>query len=147
MTLATQSIARRKAAAGFWLLAHQVSQRSEAERLANIRAGFAPGWIRAVRDALSLCPQQMKALFNASMSTLERRQRQQQPLSLVASERLDRVAMIASHAMRVFETPERAGKWLITRNTALGGHTPLHLCDTGIGSAQVQQALEACVRA
>ncbi|EPN38647.1 hypothetical protein A244_31499, partial [Pseudomonas syringae pv. actinidiae ICMP 18807] len=56
MTLTIQSIARRKAAAGFWLLAHQVSQRSDAERLANIRAGFAPGWIRTLRDALSLCP-------------------------------------------------------------------------------------------
>ncbi|WP_017707697.1 antitoxin Xre-like helix-turn-helix domain-containing protein, partial [Pseudomonas syringae] len=100
MTLATQSIARRKAAAGFWLLAHQVSQRSDAERLANIRAGFAPGWIRNLRDALSLCPRQMEALFNASTSTLERRQRQQQPLSLVASERVDRVAIIASHALR-----------------------------------------------
>ncbi|EPM96854.1 hypothetical protein A259_31439 [Pseudomonas syringae pv. actinidiae ICMP 19070] len=89
--------------------------------MANIRAGFAPGWIRNLRDALSLCPRQMEALFNASTSTLERRQRQQQP-------------------------PERAGNWLITRNTALGGHTPLHLCDTAIGSAQVHQALEACVR-
>ncbi|EPM46702.1 antitoxin Xre/MbcA/ParS toxin-binding domain-containing protein [Pseudomonas syringae] len=146
MTLTIQSIASRKAAAGFWLLAHQVSQRSDAERLANIRAGFAPGWIRTLRDALSLCPRQMEALFNASTSTLERRQRQQQPLSLVASERVDRVAIIASHALRVLETPERAGKWLITRNTALGGHTPLHLCDTAIGSAQVHQALEACVR-
>ncbi|NAT07657.1 toxin-antitoxin system antitoxin component, TIGR02293 family protein [Pseudomonas avellanae] len=128
------------------MLAHQVSQRSDAERLANIRAGFAPGWIRNLRDALSLCPRQMEALFNASTSTLERRQRQQQPLSLVASERVDRVAIIASHALRVLETPERAGNWLITRNTALGGHTPLHLCDTAIGSAQVHQALEACVR-
>lgn len=127
-------------------MAHQVSQRSDAERLANIRAGFAPGWIRNLRDALSLCPRQMEALFNASTSTLERRQRQQQPLSLVASERVDRVAIIASHALRVLETPERAGNWLITRNTALGGHTPLHLCDTAIGSAQVHQALEACVR-
>ncbi|RMV47407.1 hypothetical protein ALP11_03590 [Pseudomonas syringae pv. papulans] len=112
---------RREAAASFWLLTYQLSQRSEAERLTNIQAGFAPRWIRAVRDALALGPRQMEALFNASISTLERRQRQQQSLDLVASERLDRVAMIASHALQVFATPERAGQWLAARNTSLGG--------------------------
>ncbi|TFZ35969.1 DUF2384 domain-containing protein [Pseudomonas syringae] len=134
---------RREAAASFWLLTYQLSQRSEAERLTNIQAGFAPRWIRAVRDALALGPRQMEALFNASISTLERRQRQQQSLDLVASERLDRVAMIASHALQVFATPERAGQWLVTRNTSLGGRTPLQLCETGLGTTQVHRALVA----
>lgn len=140
--LASKAHGRRDAAAHFWLLAHQVSQRSEAERLANIQAGLAHGWIRAVRDALALGPRQMEALFNASISTLERRQRQKQPLDPVASERLDRLAMIASHILRVLETPERAGRWLVTPNAALGGCIPLQLCETGLGTARMHRALE-----
>ncbi|PBQ14403.1 toxin-antitoxin system antitoxin component, TIGR02293 family protein [Pseudomonas congelans] len=140
---ASKTRGRREAAASFWLLTHQLSLRSEAERLTNIQTGFAPRWIRAVRDALALGPTQMEALFNASISTLERRQRQQKSLDLVASERLDRVAMIASHALQVFDTPERAGQWLVARNTSLGGRTPLQLCETGLGTAQVHRALGA----
>ncbi|RMV78611.1 hypothetical protein ALP05_04916 [Pseudomonas caricapapayae] len=141
LPLASKAHGRREAAARFWLLAHQVSQRSAAERLTNIQAGFAPGWIRAVREALRLTPPQMEALFNASISTLERRQRQQQSLDPVASERLDRVAMVASHALRAFETPERAAQWLITPNSALGNHIPLQLCETGLGTAQLHRQL------
>ncbi|KTB87905.1 toxin-antitoxin system antitoxin component, TIGR02293 family protein [Pseudomonas syringae pv. syringae PD2766] len=141
MSLTTPLSERRRAAAGFWLLALQLSQGSEAQRLANIQAGFAPGWVRAMRDAFALGPRQMESLFNLSTSTLERRQRQQQPLNAVASERLDRVAMLASHAMRVFETPERAGHWMITSNVALDAGTPLQACETGIGAAQAHRAL------
>ncbi|KPB57227.1 Uncharacterized protein ALO62_01651 [Pseudomonas amygdali pv. myricae] len=109
--LVSKAHGRRDAAAHFWLLAHQVSQRSEAERLANIQAGLAHGWIRAVRDALALGPRQMEALFNASISTLERRQRQKQPLDPVASERLDRLAMIASHILRVKHPSAPVAGW------------------------------------
>lgn len=138
---ATRSSSRREAAARFWLLAHQVSQRSEAERLAHIRAGFAPDWVRMVREALNPGPQQIEALFNASMSTLERRQRQQRSLDPVASERLDRVALIACHALQVFETPERAGQWMVSLDRAHGGRTPLQLCETGMGAAQAHRSL------
>ncbi|WP_025389906.1 antitoxin Xre-like helix-turn-helix domain-containing protein [Pseudomonas syringae] len=141
MSLATPLPERRRASAGFWLLALQLSQCSEAQRLANIQAGFAPGWVRAMRDAFTMGPRQMESLFNLSTSTLERRQRQQQSLDAIASERLDRVAMVASHALRVFETPERAGHWMITLNVALGGRTPLQACETGIGTAQAHRAL------
>lgn len=130
-----------EAAAGFWLVAHQVSQRSEHERLKNIQAGFPPGWIRAVREAFKLSNERLEALFNASASTLERRQRQQQPLDPVASERLDRVAVIATHAMHVLATPEHACSWMTSSNAALGDRIPLHLCETEIGARQVRRVL------
>lgn len=132
-----------ESAAGFWLVAHQVSQRSENERLKNIQAGFPPGWIRAVREAFKLSNERLEALFNASLSTLERRQRQQQPLDPVTSERLDRVALIATHAMQTLDTPERASSWMTSANAALGDRTPLHLCETEIGARQVRRVLAA----
>ena len=132
-----------ESAASFWLIAHQVSQRSESERLRNILAGFSPGWIRAVREAFDLGGEQLESLFNASLSTLERRQRQQQALGPVASERLDRIAQVATHALQTFATPERASRWLTTVNATLGGQAPLHLCETEIGARQVRRVMAA----
>ncbi|MBX8538907.1 MbcA/ParS/Xre antitoxin family protein [Pseudomonas cichorii] len=129
--------------AEFWLLANQVSKRSENERLMNIQSGFAPGWIRSVREAFRLSHEHLEELLNASTSTLERRQRQQQPLDRIVSERLDRIAMIATQAMEVFETPERASQWMLTANAALGDQRPLRLCETEIGAQQVRRALAA----
>ncbi|RMQ47643.1 hypothetical protein ALQ04_04134 [Pseudomonas cichorii] len=134
-----------ESSAEFWLLAHQVSKRTENERLNNIRSGFAPGWIRSVREAFRLSNEQLEALLNASISTLERRQRQQQPLDQVASERLDRLALLATQAMEVFETPERASHWMMTINAALDDERPLRRCETEIGGRQVHRALAAIV--
>ncbi|MBX8574144.1 antitoxin Xre/MbcA/ParS toxin-binding domain-containing protein [Pseudomonas cichorii] len=137
------SLRSTESGAEFWLLANQVSKRSESERLSNIHSGFAPGWIRSVREAFRLSNEHLEELLNASTSTLERRQRQQQPLDRIASERLDRIAMIATQAMDIFETPERARQWMLTANAALGDQHPLRLCETEIGAQQVRRALAA----
>jgi putative toxin-antitoxin system antitoxin component (TIGR02293 family) len=127
----------------FWLIAHELRGRSEGERLKRIQTGFSPNWIRATREAFKLSNDLLEALFNASISTLERRQKQQQPLDAVASERLDRVAMVASQALDVFEAPEKASRWMVTLNAALGDQTPLHLCESEIGARQVRRVLAA----
>jgi putative toxin-antitoxin system antitoxin component (TIGR02293 family) len=129
--------------ADFWLIAQQLRKSTESERLRNIQAGFSSVWVRAVRETFKLSNALLEALFNASMSTLERRQRDGQPLDPVTSERLDRVAMIAMQAVNVFETPELASRWMVTGNMALGDQTPLHLCETEIGARQVRRALAA----
>lgn len=127
----------------FWLIANELRGRSESERLLNIQTGFSASWIRAIREAFKLSNERLEALFNSSMSTLERRQKQQQPLDPVASERLDRVAMIATQAVDVFEAPEKASRWMVTANAALGEQTPIHLCETEIGAKQVRRVLAA----
>ncbi|MFJ4142683.1 antitoxin Xre/MbcA/ParS toxin-binding domain-containing protein [Pseudomonas sp. NPDC089734] len=129
--------------AEFWLIANQVGKRTESERLMNIQSGFAPGWIRSIREAFRLSSEQLERLLNASTSTLERRQRQQQPLDTVASERLDRIAMIATQAMELFETPELARHWMLTANAALDQQCPLYRCETEIGAMQVRRLLAA----
>lgn len=143
--MSTPAVSPRSTESGaeFWLLANQVSKRRESERLSNIHSGFAPGWIRSVREAFRLSNEHLEELLNASISTLERRQRQQQPLDRIASERLDRIAMIATQALDIFETPERASQWMLTANAALGDQHPLSLCETEIGAQQVRRALAA----
>jgi putative toxin-antitoxin system antitoxin component (TIGR02293 family) len=131
------------ASPAFWLIADQLNTRNEAERLAYIRTGFPPGWVKAVRNAFQLSNSQLEALLNASISTLERRQRQRRPLDLVGSERLDRVASLAMRAAEVFEDQDTARRWMMTPNRALNDQTPLALCETEIGSGQVRRTLAA----
>jgi putative toxin-antitoxin system antitoxin component (TIGR02293 family) len=132
-----------EAAPAFWLIADQLHTRNETERLAYIRMGFPPGWVKIVRGAFQLSNSQLETLLSASVSTLERRQRQQRPLDLVGSERLDRVATLAVRAAEVFEDQEIAQRWMMTPNRALNDQTPLALCVTEIGASQVRRALAA----
>lgn len=130
-------------APAFWLIADQLNARNENDRLDYIRNGFPPGWVKAVRNAFHLNNAQLESLLATSVSTLERRQRQQRPLDLIGSERLDRVAAIASHAARVFEDQDTARRWMITSNRGLNNQTPLMLCETEIGARQVRRVLAA----
>jgi putative toxin-antitoxin system antitoxin component (TIGR02293 family) len=131
------------AAPAFWLIADQLNTRNETERLAYIRTGFPPGWVKTVRCAFQLSNSQLEALLSTSVSTLERRQRQQRPLDLVGSERLDRVAALAVRAAEVFDDQDTARRWMMTPNRALNDQTPITLCETEIGAIQVRRTLAA----
>lgn len=130
-------------APAFWLIADQLHIRNETERLAYIRSGFPPGWVKTVRSAFDLSNDQLEDLLSISLSTLERRQRQQRPLDLVSSERLDRVARLAVQAAEVFEDQQVAQRWMMAANRALNDETPLALCVTEIGARQVHRVLAA----
>jgi len=131
----------QQATPAFWLIANQLNTRNETERLAYIRSGFPPGWVKAVRNAFQLSNGQLETLLSTSVSTLERRQRQQRPLDLVGSERLDRVATLAVRAAELFEDQDTARRWMITPNRALDDQTPIALCETEIGARQVHRTL------
>jgi putative toxin-antitoxin system antitoxin component (TIGR02293 family) len=132
-----------QASSAFWLIADQLNTRNETERLAYIRTGFPPGWVKAVRNAFHLSNSQIEALLSSSVSTLERRQRQHRPLDLVGSERLDRVAALAIRAAELFEDQHTAQRWMITPNRALNDQIPIALCATEIGGIQVHRVLAA----
>lgn len=140
---ATSQTSSNEAAPAFWLIADQLKTRNDTERLAYIRTGFPPGWVKAVRHAFGLSNSQLETLLNMSVSTLERRQRQQRPLDLVGSERLDRVAALAVRAAEVFDDQNTAQRWMMTPNRALDDQTPLALCQTEIGASQVRRVLAA----
>ncbi len=82
-------------------------------------------------------------LLNLSLSTYERRKKDEKPLDSVASERLDRLASVAILAEEVFEDKEEAAQWLAAPNEALGGNSPVMLCETEIGAKQVRRVLNA----
>ncbi len=69
--------------------------------------------------------------------TAARRLTSGQPLSVPASERALRLARVLARAAEVFEGRDSAKAWLVDKNAALGGRTPLDLIATEIGAEVV----------
>lgn len=131
------------AAVSFWNLAHARAHMSEGQRISSIMAGFDVSWAVAAKSAFRMSPMLVGRLLNLSLSTYERRKKDEKPLDSVASERLDRLASVAILAEEVFEDKEEAAQWLAAPNEALGGNSPVMLCETEIGAKQVRRVLNA----
>jgi putative toxin-antitoxin system antitoxin component (TIGR02293 family) len=73
--------------------------------------------------------------------TLMRRKAKREDLSPDETDRAMRLARIATHADRVFGSPERADHWMRTPNSKFSGQTPFALLKTDTGSALVDETL------
>lgn len=138
-----RALADHRAIEEFWQFSEQLAQIGDSERLQHIKAGLSPRLGQAVRLLFNLPEAGLAELLNNSISTLERRRREDRPLDPVASERLDRIADITRLAEEIFETREAAVDWMSRPNRALGDSTPVLLCETEIGARQVRRVLHA----
>jgi len=75
-------------------------------------------------------------VIGLSERTLARRKKERR-LSASESDRLLRVARVATTAEDVLAAQAKAGRWLQAPNHALGGATPLDLLDTDLGAEEV----------
>lgn len=132
-----------QAAASFWSLAHAQSDLSEGQRITSILDGFDVAWAVAAKSTFGMSATHVGRLLNLSLSTFERRKKDDKPLDSVASERLDRLAAIAIQAEAVFEDKDAAARWMASPNDALAGDSPVMLCETEIGAKQVRRVLNA----
>lgn len=135
--------ARNVMNAAFWDYSASQYLLKESERLLQIKNGFPAYLFQAVRGTFELRERSFKTLFNVSVSTLQRRRREQKPLDPVASERLDRIFAVCHLAQEVFDSREAAAKWLAKPNKSLGPSAPILLCETEIGATQVRRVLQA----
>lgn len=134
---------RELAIVAFWDFSANRDLLKDSERLLQIKEGFCADLFQAIRVTFDLQERSLETLLNASISTLERRRREQKPLDPVASERLDRIAAVCHLAEEVFESRETTAQWMSKPNKALGGGAPIMLCETEIGAKQVRRVLQA----
>lgn len=59
------------------------------------------------------------------------------------SESLQRIAVVSCLAEKLFENRQAAAQWMARPNKALGGSTPVMLCETEAGAKQVRSVLLA----
>jgi putative toxin-antitoxin system antitoxin component (TIGR02293 family) len=140
---AKKNISRHEGIAFFWQFSSHQGLLTDSERLRQIKAGFPADLIQTFRLAFDLQDSHLETLLNASISTLERRRRECKNLDSVASERLDRIAWISHLAARILDTQLAATLWMSASNNALGGYTPVMLCETEIGAKRVRRILQA----
>ncbi len=76
-----------------------------------------------------------------SARTLQRKRTAHAPLSVDESDRLARLVRLVVRAEQAFNSQEKARRWLVKSNRALGGVSPLSLLDSDAGALAVERVL------
>jgi putative toxin-antitoxin system antitoxin component (TIGR02293 family) len=116
------------------------SVESPADLSAHIRAGLPYASLESVMAKFDLRREEVSSALHLPPRTLARR-KQEQRLSPDESDRLFRLVRLASQAVQVLGSEERASLWLRRGNRALGGYPPIELLDTDVGARQVEEVL------
>jgi len=129
--------------AHFWERAAAFGDHDEQQRLEAIEQGWSSTWLAALKQHLHLRPSELAPLVGLSEATMLRRSRQEAPLDLAPSERLDRLIEVVGLAYAVFEDPAATEAWLKKPHPLLRGLSPLSHSRTAIGATQVRRLLLA----
>jgi putative toxin-antitoxin system antitoxin component (TIGR02293 family) len=115
---------------------HQLESQLTVEK---IRAGFSFGVFKHLRDALGLTDAELAQHLLIPIRTFRRRT-QTKSFDREQSDRLARIATVYVNAAKIFG-PIPAREWMKTPLPALGGNTPLGLCDTSLGASEVEDLI------
>jgi putative toxin-antitoxin system antitoxin component (TIGR02293 family) len=105
-----------------------------------VRDGLPFGALESFVKTMGIPMTEVTKVLGLAARTLARR-KDQRTLAPAESDRLYRLARVASIAIQVLGSPEKATQWLERPNRALGGDTPLSFLDTDIGARQVEAVL------
>ena len=141
--MSTSAVSKQCLANVFWCFSERTYAQKESERLQQIKVGASVDLVDAIRVTFNLSASHLAMLFNASLSTLRRLKQQQKGLSSIASERLDRIAIVSQQIQEVFEDQVATTHWMSVPNQSLGNAIPLMLCSTELGAKQIRRVLHA----
>lgn len=108
--------------------------------IARIRSGLPYAALVAIATRFEIPQDRLVRILDLPLRTLARRKKQRR-LRTNESDRLIRLALVATLAEEVLGSREKAVSWLQRANRALGGANPLDRLDTEIGEQQVEQLL------
>lgn len=114
---------------------------SQLKLMAIVRAGLPYQSVESVGDKLELTDEAISTAIAISRRTLIRRKTEGK-LSSDESDRLLRLARVASMAIETLGNAGKASHWLKQPNRALGNQTPLSMMDNDIGVRQVESVLD-----
>jgi putative toxin-antitoxin system antitoxin component (TIGR02293 family) len=115
---------------------------SQLELVPLVRKGLPYGAFESLTEKLALSVEVVSESLHLPRRTLARR-KESNRLDAHESERLVRLAEVASQANEILGTLEKARQWLVSSNRALGGASPLSLLDTDVGT---KAALDVLLR-
>jgi putative toxin-antitoxin system antitoxin component (TIGR02293 family) len=106
----------------------------------RVRAGLPYRSVETVAERFDLRREELSELLAVPQRTLARRKRERR-LEPDESDRLFRLARLATRGVGVLGSADKVARWLKAPNRALGGRAPLALCDTDLGVRQVEEIL------
>ncbi len=106
-----------------------------------IRKGLPANAFTSVAARLDMSVQATAESLGLAKRTIARRIERNQPLDAEESERLVRLARVLAQATVVLGSVEKARRWVVKPNRALGGEVPLQLLDTDVGAGAVLEEL------
>lgn len=156
---AVKSTARGAAKRGGAHAADPLAQLSGVDVMARIRlvrAGVPSRRVQDVANALGWSKERLYDALGVARATVDRKIREDRPLTPSEGERLLGLAQLIRHAARLYEesgdpdvrppafdAARWLGEWLAEPNAALGGERPAALLDTADGRELVGRLLEA----
>jgi putative toxin-antitoxin system antitoxin component (TIGR02293 family) len=117
------------------------SPETELDFIPMIRKGFPFSVFTSLRDRAKLSEEMIYSSLRIAKRTAARRKQQASRLKPSESELLLRLARVLAAATEVLGSEEKARKWLVSENRALGGAVPIKLVDTGIGFREIMNVL------
>ena len=106
-----------------------------------IHNGFSFGTLERVRKETGLPMEQLAISIGMSPRTLTRRKKEKK-LSAAESDRLVTVSRLLAQAVELFEgDKEKALRWFMQSNRALGKLTPLEMARTETGAREVENLI------
>lgn len=106
----------------------------------TVQAGLPYHALEAVMERFGLAQAEVAAVLGVPPRTMARRKRSGR-LRPDESDRLIRLARLATQAVQVFGKEEKAAMWMHRPNRALGSQAPLDLLRTDLGAKQVEEVL------
>lgn len=113
---------------------------SDETLIERVRSGLPYTALEAVATRFEISQERLVRILDLPLRTLVRRKKERR-LKADESDRLIRVALIATLAEDVLGSRAKAIAWLQKPNRALGGTNPLDRLDTEIGEHRVEQLL------
>ncbi len=108
--------------------------------VAKLRSGLPVQALENIRQALDLSLEELADALAISARTLSRR-KNSGVLAPQESDRVYRIARIFGHAVEVFESRQKAARWLKQPHPSLDGMAPLEMFDTDLGAKLVDEIL------
>ena len=109
--------------------------------VAQVRAGLPASTVTMLAEVLSLHRAQVAKCLNIPPRTLSRRLAMKSRLTHDESDRTLRMAKVVALANEILGTEEKASRWMVAPNRALGGRRPFDQLDTELGVRSVEEVL------
>jgi putative toxin-antitoxin system antitoxin component (TIGR02293 family) len=121
----------------------QTPVRKADDLVAEVRAGLPASTVNLLADSLSMQRGEVAKRLNIPSRTLSRRLATKSRLTQDESDRTLRMAKVIALANEVLGAEDKASRWMVAPNRALGGQKPFDQLDTELGVQSVEQVLYA----